>query len=725
MKINNPDSRLQTPRPRYARWGGPDSRPLLLEIGTEEIPSRFIPHALEKMVELIRKLFSENRIGFGKVSTMGTPMRLVLMVEDLAEYQRSSLREIIGPAKRVSYDESGRPTKAAYGFAKGQGISIEDLKLKVTEKGEYICALLEEKGVSVEALLPEILVKFTTSIPFPKYMRWMDKNTRFARPIRWILALYGNDIVPFEIEGIKSGNVTRGHRFMSPGAFQVKGNENYYRLLENNYVILDQEKRKKVIENQLRELSQSIGGRVFPDDDLLTEVTYLVEYPVALLGSFDKKYLNLPKEVLVNAMREHQRYFSVVNDREDLLPYFLSVSNTKAEDMNLVRLGNERVLRARLEDARFYFDEDIKKRLDERVDDLKGIIYQDRLGTIYQKIERISALSSYLARKIAPDLEGVVQRAAYLSKADLITGMVREFPKLQGVMGKKYALLSGEETEVAEAIYEHYLPRFTGDEIPKTKTGAILSIAEKMDSIAGFFSLGLIPTGSEDPYALRRQAQGIISILISCCYLISLNELITKAIEPFRQVITEKEINPNLKEDILSFFRQRLDYILNSEGHRYDTIDAVLSSNFDIPLDVNEKASALTRFRERDEFNPFLTAIKRVINILPKRLAGPEPWPDRQDRLVSGLNEELLKEDAEKRLYKVYKDAKRGYEERLEERDFSGALERLLPLRDAIDNFFDKVLVMDKHEEIRNNRLSLLKGIHELSLRIADLSKIT
>lgn len=684
---------------------------LLLEIGTEEIPSRFIPQALENMAEIIGRLFEENRIDFGKVSTMGTPRRLVLIVEDLAEYQRSSIREIIGPAKKVAYDESGRPTKAAFGFAKAQGISVENLRIKKTEKGEYISALFEEKGMEVKALLPEILTKLISSIPFPKYMRWMDKNLRFARPIHWILALYGDDIIPFEIEGIKSGNVTRGHRFMSPGAFQVKESKGYPSLLEKNYVIIDQEKRRMMIEGQLKELSQSIGGKIIPDYDLLQEVTFLVEYPVAILGSFDKKYLSLPKEVLINAMREHQRYFSLVNNLGEILPYFVAVSNTRAEDMNLVRVGNERVLRARLEDARFYFEEDIKKKLDEKVKELKGITYQERLGTVYQKVERITALSSYLTNRIDPSLEGTVIRAAHLCKADLVTGMVGEFPKLQGIIGKSYALLSGERPEVAEAIYEHYLPRFSGDEIPRSKVGAILSIADKMDTIAGFFSLSLIPTGSEDPYALRRQALGIITILISGGYRISLNELITEAIRPFRQILSAEEINPHLKEDLLDFFRQRLDYILTSEGYRYDTVDAVLSSDFYIPYYVKERVSALTRFRDKDEFYPLLTALKRVLNILPREFDGK-------------LKEELLKEDAEKKLYMVYNDTKARVEQRIEAQDFSGALECLIPLKGAIDNFFEKVLVMDKQEEIRNNRLSLLKGIKELSSRIADFSKI-
>jgi glycyl-tRNA synthetase beta chain len=685
--------------------------PLLLEIGTEEIPSKFIPQTLEKMAAIISRLLEENRIDFGKVSTMGTPRRLVLVVEDLASYQRSSVREITGPARKVAYDESGRPTKAALGFAKAQGVSFEDLKIKSTEKGEYICAIFEEKGVKAEGLLSEILTEFITSISFPKYMRWMDKNFRFARPIHWILALYGDEIVPFEIEGIKSGNVTRGHRFMSPGAFQVKEQKSYSHLLESNYVILDQEKRKKMIEDQIKELSLSTGGKVIPDDELLTEVVYLVEYPVAVLGSFDKKYLSLPKEVLINAMREHQRYFSLIDNKGDLVPYFITISNTRAEDMNLVRFGNERVLRARLDDARFYFDEDLKKRLEECVEGLKGVIYQDRLGTIYQKVERITDLSSCLASMIDPHIEGVVKRAAYLCKADLVTGMVGEFPKLQGVMGKEYALFSGEEPEIAEAILEHYLPRFSGDEIPKSRAGAILSIADKMDTVAGFFSIGLIPTGSEDPYALRRQTQGIITILLSHGYRLSLNEFISRAMEHFKKLLSEKEINPHLKQDLYGFFGQRLSYILTAEGYSHDTVDAVLSSGFDIPCDINAKVKALTGLRERDEFYPFVTALKRVINIIPREFNGQ-------------TREDLFKEDAEKRLYAAYRDVKAVCEKRLEVQDFSVALESLFSLREPVDVFFEKVLVMDKEEKIRNNRFSLLNRIKELSLKIADFSKL-
>jgi len=379
--------------------------------------------------------------------------------------------------------------------------------------------------------------------------------------------------------------------------------------------------------------------------------------------------------------------------------------------MEIVRVGNERVIRARLEDAKFYFDEDIKKGLDEMVKGLKGIIYQERLGTVYQKTERIMALSSYLANKIDPSLEGIVRKAGYLCKADLVTGMVGEFPKLQGIMGKRYALLSGERPEVAEAIYEHYLPRFSADEIPSSKAGAILSMADKMDTIAGFFSLSLIPTGSEDPYALRRQAQGIINILITGGYRTSLSEFITEAIRPFSQMLSPKEINPRLKDDLLDFFRQRLDYILTSEGYRYDIVNAVLSSDFDIPCDVKERVSALTRFIDRNGFYHLLTALKRVMNIIPEGFDG-------------SFREELLKEDAEKRLYRIYKDTKEKIEARIERQDFLGALEVFIPLREAIDNFFEKVLVMDKQEDIRNNRFSLLKRIKGLSFRIADFSKI-
>lgn len=701
MAVNIENSKLQTP----------NSRPLLLEIGTEEIPSRFIPQALVKMPEILHRLFEENRIDSGRVSTMGTPRRLVIMVENLSKTQRISIREVIGPGKKVAYDESGKPTKAAYGFAKGQGVSVEDLKIKITEKGEYISAVFEEKGMEVEKLLPDILTRFITSIPFPKYMRWMDKGLKFARPIHWILALYGDAVIPFEIDGIKSGNITRGHRFMSPGVFQVKEHKNYLHLLENNYVILDQEKRKDSIEAQLRELSGSTGGKVLQDDELLSEIVYLVEYPVAVLGSFEEKYLELPKEVLINAMREHQRYFSVIDDRGNLLPYFITISNTKAEDMNLVRLGNERVIRARLEDAKFYFDEDKKKRLEERVTELKGVTYHEKLGTIYQKMERIADLSSYLSEKIEPDLQGTVKKAAYLCKADLVTGVVGEFPKLQGIMGKRYALLSGEKPEVAEAIYEHYLPKFAGDELPRSKAGAILSIADKMDSVAGFFSIGIIPSGSEDPYALRRQAQGIINILVSGGYRISLRDLIMKSVEPFMGLLFEKEISQSVIASLLDFFRQRLDYLLASEGNSRDIVDAVLSSGFDIPCDVRRRASAITLLRKREEFYPLLTALKRVINILPKDF-------------TAALKKELLKEDVEKELYGVYMDIKPSYEQRIEKQDFSAAAVMLFNLMAPINNFFGKVLVMDKDEEIRENRFSLLKGIRDISLMIADFSKI-
>lgn len=681
---------------------------IIFEIGTEEIPARFIPSALERMKEDFSVLLNEQGISFKTAESFGTPRRLLLYVKDAAEKQAEKAVEVIGPAKAVAYDKDGAPTKAAIGFAKGQGIDVKELQLKKTDKGEYICALKKEGGRDTEGLLTELLPRFLLKIDFPKSMYWDDKKIRFARPIRWLTALYGNKPVRFEVANVKSSNMSRGHRFMSPGAFVIGDKESYLHQLEANYVIVEPAKRRKMIIEQIEQIAKEKGGSVLKDEELIDTVTFLVEYPAAICGDFDKKYLELPKDILINAMKEHQKYFSIIDKNEKLMPHFICIANTKAKDMDIVKKGNERVLRARLDDASFYFKEDRKKKLSDRTNDLKGVVFQEQLGTLYDKVQRDVALTEYLAPIIDAKLLEPVKRAAYLCKSDLLTGVVGEFPKLQGIIGREYALLDGEKKETADAIYEHYLPRFAGDELPKTNAGMILSIADKIDNICGCFAIGLIPTGSQDPYALRRQGLGILQILLSKKIHISLIGLVESALSALKDKAKKTE---DAKKDALDFIRQRMDNLLTSEGYRYDIVDAVLTAKFDDPYDCFLRIQALNKLKDEPYFEPLMISFKRVINIVPKDFKG-------------AVDEKALKEPAEKELCKAYMALKADITPLIKEYNYELALRKISTLKKEVDAFFDKVLVMDKDEMIKGNRLSLLKEIGLLFNIIADFSKI-
>jgi len=685
------------------------SKEFLLEIGTEEIPSSFINPAIEKMKELFAALAASGRVAIedGQIQAFGTPRRLVLYVPQLAEQQQDISKEVVGPPKKVAFDSEGKPTKAALIFAEKNGVSVDALTIRSTDKGEYVLARIDEKGGDTPDWLKQALPGFILSIPFQKTMRWMDKDIRFARPIHWVLALWGGSVVDFELNGIRSGNLSRGHRFMSPGAFMVRDFKSYTQQAEPNSVVIDPQARKQRIEKQVREMAQAKGGAVLDDPGLVEEVANLVEYPVAVMGSFDKDYLRVPKEVLITAMREHQRYFSVVGADGGLLPWFITISNTRAEDMNVVRGGNERVLAARLADAAYFFDHDVKVPLAGRVEGLKKVTYQEKLGTVYDKIERVKTLAVTLAGILKADTK-IVERAAYLCKADLITGVVGEFPKLQGVMGRHYALISGEDPKVADAIAEHYLPRFAGDKLPVSLEGVCVGIADRIDTIAGCFSAGLIPSGSEDPYGLRRQSMAILNMLIERGQRLSLSELVAETRKGYG---IKKNDKTKVGSDTLDFFRQRLAGILASDGFRSDIVDAALSIDFDDPLIAREKVRALEALRTSEDYQPLVTALKRAGNILPKQFER-------------SVKKGLLKEDAEKALYAAYSEIKDRAVEKTAKLDFRGALADIASLRKPVDAFFDTVMVMDKDENVKNNRLALLAGITGLFSRIADFSRL-
>ncbi len=684
---------------------------LLLEIGTEEIPAGFVPQALMDLESLAKKELEASRIEISGAKTFGTPRRLVLLIESVPEKQRDEETRKIGPSKQAAFDAKGNPTKAAIGFAKGQSVPVESLTVIQTEKGEYVCAVKKESGRPTADLLSSLIPKWILSIPFQKSMRWADVPIRFVRPIHWILALFGGEVVPFEMDSIRSGNVTYGHRFMSRGSLTVKDFQSYLQKTREAFVIVDPLERKRKIEDEMIREGARVSGRVLKDEDLLDEVNFLVEYPVALCGGFEHKFLSLPREVLIHSMKEHQRYFPLVDDHGVLLPHFVCVSNIKPKNREVVVKGNEKVLKARLSDAAFFFEDDLKIPLEKRLEQLKKVVFQAKLGTSYEKVMRFKGLALWLTEQIDPGLREVVERTSLLCKGDLVTGMVGEFPKLQGVVGKEYARIAGEKLEIAEAIYEHYLPGFAGDRLPSGPVGDIVSISDKMDTIVGCFGVGLVPTGTADPFGLRRQALGIIRIILEKGYSLSLRGLI----EQSEKQLKEKMERPaeEVKGEVLDFFRVRYQNFLLDKGYAFDVTDAVLSISFDELLDVQGRIDALRKAREWKDFESIVIAFKRAMNIL-------KGSPPRKE-----MNSSLFTESVEKNLYQAFAVAKEKINASLSKKDYETALLEMTRMKKPIDEFFEGVMVMVEDEAIRNNRLALLDAIGKLFLKIADFSKLT
>jgi glycyl-tRNA synthetase beta chain len=685
------------------------SKELLFEIGTEEIPAGFLSKAVIDMEEIIRKSLSEKRIAFEGIKCLATPRRLVLYIADVAQNQQDQTIEKMGPAKKAAFDVNGNPTKAAQGFAKSQGLEISALETIVTEKGEYLGSRRTIAGQPTVALLPEILTNFLLTIPFRKSMHWGDHDLRFARPIHWLLALYCGKIVPLQIEDIESGNTSCGHRFMSPAPFAVSGFEDYLIKARANFVIADPAERKKFILEEAQKAASEVGGKLFYTEDLLETISFIVEYPVIVRGAFAEDYLKIPKEVLTTTMISHQKYFPVVDNEGKLLPYFIAVSNTKPRDLKMVAKGNERVLRARLADASFFFEEDKKVSLEDRVESLKKVVFHTLLGTSHKKVMRFRKLAVKIAAKVKPSVKKNVDRAALLAKADLESLMVCEFSELQGIMGREYALLAGEKPVVARAIYEHYLPIVAGGDLPETDEGAIVSLADKIDTIVGFFGVGLPPTGAADPYALRRQALGVINIILSRRYPLTLDFVVGESIALFKGGLKKPE--DEIQKDVLEFFRGRLQNQLITQGFVYDTVEAVLATGFADLVLALEKIKALQDFRTNPEFEPLSITFKRVDNIL-KDFHNP-----RVDPLI-------FVTDAERNLHSAFTEIRKQVIGGIEKNDFSFALKEIARLRPTVDAFFDGVMVMDKDEKVRFNRLSLLAEISDLFHRIADFSKV-
>lgn len=685
------------------------SRDILLEIGTEEIPASYLPPALKQIRQLAQKELSAQRIAHGQIRSYATPRRIVLHVEKVDEKQKSSVKEVLGPARSVAFDEKGRPTRAAEGFAKGQGIKVGELKIVSTPKGEYVAAVKAEASMPTAKILPQVMPRVITSIHFPKFQRWGYLSLRFPRPIRWIMCLYGEKVVSFDLEGIKSGRMMRGHRFMAPGPFEIRDVKEYFRQVKKAKVILDQEKRKEMIREGVMEAAKAVGGVPILDEDLLDEVTYLVEYPVVITGSYEKKYLKLPREVLVTSMSSHQRYFSVTNSRDRLLPYFITISNNRTRDNRVVAMGNERVLRARLEDAMFFFQEDLKVPLEKRVEELKDVVFQEKLGTSWEKMERFSSLARFIAERTAPDSGGEVKEVALLCKGDLVTQMVGEFAELQGVMGREYALAEGKDRTVADGILEHYYPRFSGDRTPGTVGGAAVSIADRMDTICGCFGIGITPTGTADPYGLRRHALGIISILMDRQWHLSLVDLMNESLGLLKVKldIQESQVLPGLEE----FFRGRLQNLFTGRGKRHDLVTAVLERYWNDPVDAVARIEALAAFSQKSGFTDLMLSFKRVMNIIPDDFKGT-------------VHEDLAAHPEEKKLLEASTSVGTKVESLLEKGEYLKVLNSLARLKKPVDDFFDGVLVMDKDAQVKDNRLAILAEVSGLFAQVADFRKV-
>ena len=679
------------------------SKDLLLEIGTEEVPAHVMPHLLADLKRLAGDVFAERRLAYDSLRTIGTPRRTALLVTGLAERQEDISTETRGPSVAIAFDAEGKPTKAGAGFARGQGVDPAAL----IQRDGYVYASVHERGAETAQLLTELLPELIRAIPLPNSMRWGDLDFRFIRPIRWIVALYGTEVVPFTLANVTSGNTSRGHRTLSPQDFVISSPADYETACEKAYIIVDPVRRRSMITEQINEVAKAAGGTAEITPDLLEEVLYLVEYPTALSGAFEEKYLALPAETVITPMRDHQRYFPVKAADGSLLPVFITVRNGGREHLDVVAHGNERVLRARLADAQFFFDEDRKKSLAEHREKLKTVVFQQGLGSMYEKTERLMELVTAIVEELAPDeaayeaMEPDARRAAELSKADLVTGMVTEFTELQGIMGREYALLDGEKPEVARAIDEQYMPRFAGDELPQSDLGFALSVADKIDNIVGTFSRGKIPTGSQDPFALRRQALGLVLMLIDHKSGLLLSDLVEEASDLYDLDVS---LCQKMQVYVADFIRLRLKNVLTERGVRYDVQEAVLT-DVDFVADVPVRAAYVERLLASDGADALVQSFVRVGNIARMTETGV-------------VDPALFVAQEEGALHAAYE---RAVAARAEGADTLPAEQALAA---AIDAFFDAVMVMDKDERIKKNRLTLLKAIDNYLLYTADYSKI-
>ena len=681
------------------------AKDFLFEIGCEEIPAGFMNQVLAQLKELAVQQLRDHHLSFESIATKGTPRRLALQIFGLDEKSADMHEEHKGPSVAIAYDKDHQPTKAAIGFARGKGIDVS----KLVEKDGYIYAVTMTQGMKAETILKDILPELIHGLSFPKSMHWGNLDDKFVRPVRWLVALLDDTVIPVEFATIQSGNVSRGHRFLSNGDFTIPDAESYEKACEENFVMVDQDKRRSLIKKQLFDLAEQKNAHIVWDDELLEEINYLVEWPTALCGEFDESYLELPDAAIVTPMKDHQRYFPLMTKEGKLLPMFLTVRNGSDHSLETVQHGNERVLRARLDDAKFFFKEDRKTALADRSEGLTRIVFQEGLGNLSDKTKRLLELGAVLGEAVNLEESELVilERAIQLAKTDLTTGMVTEFTELQGVMGKEYALLDGESPEVAEAIYEQYLPRFAGDVLPTTSAGKVLSIIDKIDNIVATFSRGLIPTGSQDPYALRRQTIGILNILMDSEWNVSLVPIFTKAMELLQ--VPEEEQRELMKQ-VTTFFTLRLKHIFLDRQLPHTVIELILSNDSTTVADAEGLAQAIMNNRI-DEQEELVQAFTRMYNLV-------------KDISYSGVDESALQEQAEITLFKKALEAYNLSQSAWEQEAYAKVVAVPATLIDSINEFFEAVMVMDKDEAIKNNRLQLLRLAYESMAIIGDISAL-
>ncbi len=683
---------------------------LLFEIGTEEIPAGYLQPAWNQLKNAFIAKAEEYGLEHGDVRVLGTPRRLALIVENLAEKQKDIREELIGPSKKAAYDADGNLTKAAIGFAKSKGADASDLQVVDTPKGEYMMLLREVAGQPAATLLPEILQSLITSLSFPKSMRWSDKRQAFARPIQWILALLGDEVIPLNHEGIESSNKSFGHRFMANEAFAIESAASYEAQLEAKDVIVDPAKRRQLVVEEITaavaENSDLAGGSVAVDEALVDTVTNLVEVPVGVCGSFDQKFLQLVPDVLITSMREHQKYFPVVDNSGKLMAGFVAVNNTKVHTKDITRKGHQRVLRARLEDALFFFNADKQVRLESRIDGLAGIIFQNKLGTMLEKKVRIVKLARLLAEKIDADLADDCCRAAELCKADLLSDMVGEFPSLQGIMGAAYAENDGEKTAVVQGIKEHYMPKRAGAALPASDVGAIVGLADRIDTLAGCFGIGQIPSGSADPFALRRISLAILHIIEGRNYQFSLAEIIGKALSLYGDKVDGSAATV---EKIIAFIRERFINDAVKKGEKLQAVEAAAAVGFDDVVDCRQRAVALAAIQQDEAFAVLSSSYKRIKNII-------------KDNRETVVDTALFSEEAERNLYTLYSEVAEEMKSLVAKKEYAAALRVMLRLKEPVDSFFEAVMVMAEDQAVRRNRLNLLTALGGLVLLVGDIS---
>jgi glycyl-tRNA synthetase beta chain len=686
---------------------------LLLEIGTEEIPAGYLESGLKELKRLAGECLKENRIDLaGSLEVYGTPRRLVLMGKGVSEKQKDLIQEVTGPPRKVAYDENGVPTKAAEGFARKQGVSVEELQTIETPKGDYLYVKQEIPGRPTLEILSERLPGIIGEIPWPKSMRWGEVGFSFVRPVHWILCLLGGLVVPFEVAGVQSGSTTRGHRFMGPEAVNVSNIADFLKVMEGAFVVLDPRERQRVVVKAARDAAASVGGVPADDPELVQTVANLTEYPTAVCGSFEKAFLDLPDAVLITAMREHQKYFAVYDEKGTLMPHFVAVNNTKTRDESVVCRGHDRVLRARLSDADFFLKEDRKRPLIDRLEDLKQVIYQAQLGTSYAKVMRVEALAEHIAGKVLPEQVDGAKLTARLAKCDLVTHMVIEFPSLQGAVGKAYAALEGYEDNICSGIHEHYLPLKAGGALPQSRIGAVVGMADRLDTISGCFAVGLEPTGKADPFALRRHALAIIRIMEDTGWDLSFRQLVEKALSLLAGEI-EFDFDATFAR-VLDFIRERYKNMMLRSDYASDLVEAAICGPFDCILSLRPKMEQLKEFTlSSDEFTPLALTFKRVNNIIKKQ------------PMVFAVNPELFKEDAEKYLWETYQALKDDVAVCIRKSAFLEALGIMTRLRTPVDQLFDNVEILTRDDALRENRVGLLQMISSFVLTIADFSKFS